>query len=153
MRVAGPGDLQRHGDRVHINLGDRHVSLINHHGQVYCIDSLCYHAGGPLAVGDIEDVGGRPCLSCPWHLYKVTLDSGEKLYGATRFDESGKLVPDGIKSAGLRQRVHEVERRSDGWYVRLRLDGEVESDKYNTKDIPGINNARILAADGTVLSA
>jgi nitrite reductase/ring-hydroxylating ferredoxin subunit len=78
------------------------------HGQVYCIDSLCYHAGGPLAVGDIEDVGGRPCLSCPWHLYKVTLDSGEKLYGATRFDDAGKLVPDGIKSVGQRQRVHEA---------------------------------------------
>lgn len=153
MRVAGPGELQRPGDRVHVHLGDRHVSLINHRGLVYCIDSLCYHAGGPLAAGDIEDVGGRPCLSCPWHLYKVTLDSGEKLYGATRLDDDGKRVPDGIKSAGPRQRVHEVDKRPDGWYVRLRLHGDVESDAHNTKDIPGIANARRLAADGTVLRA
>ena len=46
-------------------------------------------------------------------------------FGATRFDDDGKLVPDGIKSAGKRQRVHEVDRRPDGWYVRLRLDGDV----------------------------
>ena len=141
VRVADLTALQDHGDRVHVHLGGRHVSLINHHGEVYCLDSLCYHAGGPLAVGDIEDVGGKPCLSCPWHLYKVTLDTGEKLYGATRFDDDGTLVPDGVKSAGVRQRTHEVERRPDGWYVRLRLDGEVESDKYARKDVPGIDGA------------
>ena len=141
VRVADLTALQDHGDRVHVHLGGRHVSLINHHGEVYCLDSLCYHAGGPLAVGDIEDFGGKPCLSCPWHLYKVTLDTGEKLYGATRFDDDGTLVPDGVKSAGVRQRTHEVERRPDGWYVRLRLDGEVESDKYARKDVPGIDGA------------
>ena len=93
-------------------------------------------------MGDIEDVGGRACLSCPWHLYKVTLDTGEKLYGGTRFDEDGKLVPDGVKSAGIRQRTHEVVQKPDGWYVRLRLEGEVESDRYATKDVPGIGGAR-----------
>ena len=88
MKVCELGELRRHGDRVHVQLGDRHVSLINHRGEVYCLDSLCYHAGGPLGIGDIEDVGGRACLSCPWHLYKVTLESGEKLYGSTKLDET-----------------------------------------------------------------
>jgi hypothetical protein len=46
------------------------------------------------------------------------------LYGSTRFNEAGKLVPDGVKSVGVRQRVHEVEARADGWFVRLRLGGE-----------------------------
>ena len=109
MKVCELRELRRHGDRVHVQLGDRHVTLINHRGEVYCLDSLCYHAGGPLGIGDIEDVGGRACLSCPWHLYKVTLESGEKLYGSTKLDETtGKLVPDGVKSAGVRQRTHEV---------------------------------------------
>lgn len=144
VKVCELDELRRHGDRVHVLLGDRHVSLINHGGEVYCLDSLCYHAGGPLGIGDIEDVGGRACLSCPWHLYKVTLESGEKLYGSTRLDEAtGKLIPDGIKSAGVRQRTHEVEKRSDGWYVRLRLDGpNVESDKYACNDVPGIAKGR-----------
>lgn len=144
VKVCELDELRRHGDRVHVLLGDRHVSLINHRGEVYCLDSLCYHAGGPLGIGDIEDVGGRACLSCPWHLYKVTLESGEKLYGSTRLDEAtGKLVPDGVKSAGVRQRTHEVEKRADGWYVRLRLDGShVESDKYACNDVPGIAKGR-----------
>ena len=88
VKVCELDELRRHGDRVHVLLGDRHVSLIFHRGEVYCLDSLCYHAGGPLGIGDIEDVGGRACLSCPWHLYKVTAESGEKLYGSTRLDEA-----------------------------------------------------------------
>ena len=63
---------------------------------------------------------------------------------AAVFDEAtGKLVPDGVKSAGVRQRTHEVEKRADGWYVRLRLDGpNVESDKYACNDVPGIAKGR-----------
>ena len=145
VKVCELDELRRHGDRVHVLLGDRHVSLIFHRGEVYCLDSLCYHAGGPLGIGDIEDVGGRACLSCPWHLYKVTLDTGERLYGATRFDDRGALVPDGVATAGRRQRTHEVQRRPDGWYVRLRLDGELESDKFATRDVPGIRGAYAVA--------
>ena len=145
VKVCELDELRRHGDRVHVLLGDRHVSLIFHRGEVYCLDSLCYHAGGPLGIGDIEDVGGGACLSCPWHLYKVTLDTGERLYGATRFDDRGALVPDGVATAGRRQRTHEVQRRPDGWYVRLRLDGELESDKFATRDVPGIRGAYAVA--------
>ena len=39
----------------------------------------------PLGVGDIEDVGGNICISCPWHGYKITIDTGEKLYRGTKF--------------------------------------------------------------------
>ena len=41
-----------------------------------------------------------------------------------------KLVPAGIESVGVRQRVHPVEERPEGIFVTLQLDGEVESDKY-----------------------
>ena len=145
VRVAELAALANDGDRVHVHLGGRHITLLNHAGEVYCLDSLCYHAGGPLAIGDIEEVDGRACLSCPWHLYKVTLDTGERLYGATRFDDRGALVPDGVATAGRRQRTHEVQRRPDGWYVRLRLDGELESDKFATRDVPGIRGAYAVA--------
>ena len=48
-------------------------------GEVYAIDSICYHAGGPLAVGDIEDVNGHPCVLCPWHHYKVRVYAWESV--------------------------------------------------------------------------
>ncbi len=150
MRVAAVDELSRNGDRVHVQLLDsdgrpRHVSLINHHGDVFAVDSLCYHAGGPLGAGDIEDVGSFACLSCPWHLYKVTLQTGEKLYRSTTFADDGvSLVPAGIKSAGKRQRTHSTEKRGDGWYVRLDLAGDFESDKFANKKVPGIAGARVV---------
>ena len=55
----------------------RHVSVLSVDGEVYAIDSICYHAGGPLAVGDIEDVNGHPCVLCPWHHYKVRVRAWE----------------------------------------------------------------------------
>ena len=44
----------------------RFVSVIQHAGRLYCIDSVCFHAGGPLALGEIEDIEAQPCLVCPW---------------------------------------------------------------------------------------
>lgn len=36
--------------------------------QIHAIDALCYHAGGPLVHGDIEDMGGSfgEVVICPW---------------------------------------------------------------------------------------
>ena len=43
----------------------------------------------------------------------------------------GKLVPTGWECAGTKQRVHEIEDRNEGVFVRLNLDGpELESDEY-----------------------
>jgi nitrite reductase/ring-hydroxylating ferredoxin subunit len=111
---------------------ERFVSVIRHGGVLYCLDSTCYHAGGPLLAGDIEDVDGRACVSCPWHAYKVTLDTGEKLYRSTEKGPDGKLVPAGIKSVGKRQRVHAVkEVPGEGIFVQLLLGGApVDSDSY-----------------------
>ncbi len=158
VRVAGCDELARNGDRVHVQLlgqdgSPRHVSLINHEGEVFAVDSLCYHAGGPLGAGEIEDVGGTACLSCPWHLYKVALGSGEKLYGSTKFADDGvTLIPDGVKSVGKRQRTHEVQIRADGVYVRLCLSGDLESDKYANKKVPGIAGARVIQVGGEVVT-
>jgi hypothetical protein len=36
---------------------------------VVCVDDKCYHNGGPLHQGDIEDFRGVTCIVCPWHRY------------------------------------------------------------------------------------
>ena len=68
---------------------------------VWCLDRVCYHMGGPLEQGDIEDLGaaGGPVVICPWHRYKIALAGGEGLY---------QSAPGVWKSKGKRQRVHEV---------------------------------------------
>eukprot|EP00887_Chlorella_sp_A99_P005342 scaffold1.g5342.t1 len=118
------------GNRLHIHVDGRYVSLIQHEGTVYCLDSICFHAGGPLTLGDIEDIEQQPCLVCPWHYYRVSLKDGSKWYQGAERGEEGKLVAGSWKSVGRRQRVHDVERRPDGIYVRLHLEGSLASDEY-----------------------
>eukprot|EP00183_Erythrolobus_madagascarensis_P000416 CAMPEP_0185848390 /NCGR_PEP_ID=MMETSP1354-20130828/3290_1 /TAXON_ID=708628 /ORGANISM="Erythrolobus madagascarensis, Strain CCMP3276" /LENGTH=199 /DNA_ID=CAMNT_0028548781 /DNA_START=81 /DNA_END=680 /DNA_ORIENTATION=- len=94
------------GARIHKTVMQRHISVIRgRRGKLFCLDAVCYHAGGPLTAGNIEDIGSRECIVCPWHRYKIDMASGEGLYQ----DIGGKMC-----SKGKRQRTHAVEQRSDG---------------------------------------
>lgn len=90
---------------------------------------VCLDAGGPLNQGDIEDIDGRLCITCPWHLHQITLDSGESLYYSV--DVRDPKHSRQLCSKGVKQRVHEVKRVGDKLFVRLCLSGQaVDSDFY-----------------------
>lgn len=61
---------------------------------------------------------------------QVSVRTGEKWYQAAKFVD-GKLVPSGWESVGVRQRTHaaRVDADTGDVWVRLRLEGEVQSDK------------------------
>lgn len=129
------------GDRLHAALGGRHVTLIRIDSTQYsAIDSICYHAGGPLGAGNIEDIvveGNEKisCVRCPWHHYLISLKDGEKWYNALERNDEGKLVPVGWRSSRESlQRVHQTELRDDGIYVRIDARDEIRSDKYAFRD-------------------
>lgn len=42
-------------------------------------------------IGDIEDVNGRACIVCPWHYYKIDVETGDKYYQQVKF-VNGKMV-------------------------------------------------------------
>lgn len=130
--------------RLHACVQGRYISVLRIKGRLTCIDSICFHAGGPLTLGDIEDIEGKPCLICPWHDYKIDAFTGEKYFQAVSWQD-GKMVPAGWKSNGPRHRVHEAEEREDGLlYVRLSTDpAELPSDEYAFNEACG---SRILAA-------
>lgn len=44
-------------------IGKKEFALIRMGGNVYCVDGLCTHEGGPLGEGTLDD--GE--LVCPWH--------------------------------------------------------------------------------------
>jgi len=139
----------REGERVHARVGPgrRFVSVLRHAGRLHAFDSVCYHAGGPLGLGDVEEVGGRACVACPWHHYQVALETGDKLYQALVRTPEGKMVPGGWQSVGVRQRVHDAEERpGDGVFVRLREEGEVTSDGYAFDEACG---GRMVRGDRT----
>jgi hypothetical protein len=51
----------------------RKLLLVRHpvSGAVFCTDPHCWHMGGELLGGDIEELGQNLCLVCPVHRYKV----------------------------------------------------------------------------------
>ena len=132
--VGASAVLALAGSRLHVKLNARTVSVINHRGKLFCMDSVCFHAGGPLTLGDIEEVDGKPCVSCPWHKYLITLSEGDKLYDSMVMAE-GRLMPGGWKAMPRLQRTHEVRHGADG-QVWVRIDTNraevVRSDGYAT---------------------
>ena len=139
--VAPPGAVSAaNGARLHCTVRGRYVTILRWGGALHCLDSVCYHAGGPLTAGDIEELpNGEVCVVCPWHAYPVSLSTGEKWYRATeKGPEPGTLIPAGWKSVGPRQRVHDVEERAEGLFVRLKVAGAaVESDSWAFNDACG----------------
>jgi len=135
----------RRGGRAHCwlphragseNSSGRYVTVLKYRGTLRSFDSICYHAGGPLGLGDIEDLGeGRVCIKCPWHHYSIDMATGKKYHQPLAKDPAtGKLVPIGwTPSSKVMQRAHEVRDDKDGMYVRLSLAGQCESDFYASR--------------------
>ncbi len=90
-----------------------------------------------LHAGDIEDgVCGHTCLVCPWHHYKISITTGEGFYQNLdrKWVSKGKPL----------QRVHDVEERDGGVYVRFKAGGEVASDSYaSDKEMPILGCAEL----------
>ncbi|XP_072020752.1 uncharacterized protein [Amphiura filiformis] len=49
--------------------------------QYFAMDASCPHEGGPLELGDVEDIDGHLCIVCPWHAFDFRLDNGESTSG------------------------------------------------------------------------
>lgn len=67
--VCHISELKQVGSRKTIIVEDRSILILRLQHQIVAIDSYCYHAGGPLQQGDIEDLGnGHICIVCPWYV-------------------------------------------------------------------------------------
>lgn len=120
------GSASKYGERTSLRVHGRQVTLIRLRLSPIewtCVDSICYHAGGPLMQGPLKQVGNRTCVSCPWHSYLVDVRTGEGLY----MDMSRHYA-----SKGVRQRVHSVklDTSNNHLYVKLNNNGSVVSDEY-----------------------
>lgn len=84
------------GDRLHVCLEGRYVTVFKYDAKLSAIDSICHHAGGPLTNGGIEDIEdlGVKAVSCPWHHFLVSIEDGRNIYKSIEFRE-GKPVPSG----------------------------------------------------------
>ncbi|XP_068461449.1 Rieske domain-containing protein [Clinocottus analis] len=113
--------------------GCRDILVLYHQGQLHAMDLRCYHSGGALQYGDIEEFNGRLCIVCPWHKYKITLAEGEGLYQAVE-DPSAQPMRTHWRSKGVKQRIHKVTEVNGNVYVTLNNSCEaIESDVYQTE--------------------
>ncbi|XP_029998812.1 Rieske domain-containing protein-like [Sphaeramia orbicularis] len=126
-------DIVKAGRVTKLVNGCRDVLVLHHDGQLYAMDMRCYHAGGALEHGDIEEFNGRLCIVCPWHKYKITLAEGEGLYQAVD-NPTVKPLRTYWRSKGVKQRIHKVTEVNGDVYVTLNdLSEAIESDNYQTE--------------------
>ncbi|MGI9471465.1 MAG: Rieske (2Fe-2S) protein [Rubripirellula sp.] len=48
------------------------LALFRHDGQLFALDGMCAHQGGPIAEGVVE----HGCVTCPWHGWQYELATG-----------------------------------------------------------------------------
>ncbi|XP_029295845.1 Rieske domain-containing protein-like [Cottoperca gobio] len=126
-------DIVKAGRVTKMVNGCRDILVLHHQGQLHAMDVRCYHSGGPLQNGDIEEFNGRLCIVCPWHKYKITLAEGEGLYQAVD-NPTAKPLRTHWCSKGVKQRIHKVTEVNRNVYVTLNNSSEaMESDRYQTE--------------------
>lgn len=75
--IRGRRKSRRRTGRL-VTVNNQKIALLKFKGTVYAVDEMCPHMGGPLHLGDIEELGQArlPCIVCPWHSWKYCLQTG-----------------------------------------------------------------------------
>ncbi|XP_032370506.1 Rieske domain-containing protein [Etheostoma spectabile] len=129
LHFVGKKDELVEAKRSFRTLEGRDILIIYHQTVFYAIDSYCYHAGGALENGDIEEIADKLCIICPKHKYKIALANGEGIYKGT--DPTKKPAVPRWYSKGVKQRIHTVTETNGDVYVKLSEDTcWIESDFY-----------------------
>ncbi|XP_071436557.1 Rieske domain-containing protein [Pithys albifrons albifrons] len=138
---TGPGGLIcigkeeniKKSGRITAKINGREIVVFYHDGKFHALDSRCYHEGGPLCLGEIEDINGQACIVCPWHKFKITLETGEGLYEGINPLEPSPTPQ--WKSKGVKQRIHKVTIDNGNVYVcppdlSVSFDSDYFAEKY-----------------------
>mmetsp|Transcript_19276 Transcript_19276/g.27129 ORF Transcript_19276/g.27129 Transcript_19276/m.27129 type:complete len:179 (+) Transcript_19276:141-677(+) len=115
--------------------------------RVYALDGRCFHAGAPLELSDIEDIGGRSCLRCPMHSYRIDIKTGEHILAGGNDKKHARKT---IKSRGVCQRTHSVTVDSQG-NIYVELD-EPKRDMPKDKEGQPTTQKNASANDGQKLT-
>ena len=74
VKVALASDLSPGGKKL-LDLDGRAVALFNVEGQLYAVDDVCTHDGGPLAEGELHGCE----IECPRHGARFDVRTGAAL--------------------------------------------------------------------------
>jgi ferredoxin-nitrite reductase len=131
--VTSLAELMRDSRRA-IQIEDRELALFLSGEQVYCLDGICPHEGGPMAQGELTE----GILTCPWHGWAFRCDNGQAADGngcalhtyPVKIEDGQVLVALGsTSSTGVVPCVNTTAapaERNDDSAVRLRVIGVIE---------------------------
>ena len=71
--VARVADLTEGAGRL-VRAGGKSIVLFRVDGQVFAVDRVCPHWGGPIAEGKVS--AKRLEIECPWHRFRFDLKTG-----------------------------------------------------------------------------
>ena len=74
MRVASVDDIPE-GRAVVVDIDGESLALARVDGDVYCIDNICTHDGGPLGEGELDGTA----IECPRHGGRFDVCTGRAL--------------------------------------------------------------------------
>ena len=101
---------------IRIGILGRDVLILKTRKGYRALDAVCYHYGGPLMEGSIEELPSGECVViCPWHRYRINVTTGHSQSGNTRM-----------------QRTHSIRIGENGM-IQVFLDqddSEIASDHY-----------------------
>ena len=69
--VCSPGEIADNRARIVCLSGER-IAIFKYDGKVSAVSNACQHQNGPLGEGRVVD----GCITCPWHGYQYTPDTG-----------------------------------------------------------------------------
>jgi 3-phenylpropionate/trans-cinnamate dioxygenase ferredoxin subunit len=98
VKVARLSQLPQLGKQL-VEVDERLVVLLRVDDQVYCLDDVCTHDGGPLGEGSLQD----HTIACPRHGAKFDIRDGRAL-----------TMPATEPTV-----AHEVKLEGDDIYVRI----------------------------------
>ena len=74
VRAAGVADVPE-GHAIVVDVEGESLALARVDGDIYCIDNICTHDGGPLGEGELEGTA----LECPRHGARFDVCTGRAL--------------------------------------------------------------------------
>ena len=76
IRVCSVDDLAE-GDATVEEVDGTQIGVFLLDGDVYALENVCPHPGGPLSEGKVED----GCVYCPWHGWQFDVETGDHVHG------------------------------------------------------------------------
>ena len=74
IQVAKKSEIAENSAKC-VDIEGKRIALFNLGGEIFAIDDVCTHSGGPLSEGTIEG----DAIECPWHGARFSIRSGDAM--------------------------------------------------------------------------